>query len=242
MRLRFLLAHACLAIVVLMIGTATAAPQATRLPNPSDPAATVPALKYESAFSDYKPFREQKANQWKQVNNEVADNPGMGSMEDMPGKPMRGTDSNSADTSTGKESAGGHDMDSMKGMSDKIMPDMDSNSADGPTSHERPADTVMAEEQTVPVLPDNAQLSGITGVGIVQVIDKANGKVKLSHDPIAALGWPKMTMFFRLKDSALADQVKEGDEVKFSLEKSASGYVISGWHRAAAGHDMNKMK
>lgn len=67
----------------------------------------------------------------------------------------------------------------------------------------------------------------ITATGVVQQVDKANAKVKLSHDPIAALGWPKMTMFFRLKDGALADQVKEGDTVEFQLEKSGSGYVIS---------------
>ncbi|MEO8009000.1 MAG: copper-binding protein, partial [Betaproteobacteria bacterium] len=63
-----------------------------------------------------------------------------------------------------------------------------------------------------------------------------------THDPIDALGWPKMTMFFRLKDSALADQVKEGDKVDFSLEKSASGYVISQIRKSAAGHDMKQVK
>ena len=62
---------------------------------------------------------------------------------------------------------------------------------------------------------------------MVQQVDKANTKIKLSHDPIPALGWPKMTMFFRLKDDALADQVKAGDTVEFQLEKSGSGYVIS---------------
>ena len=82
----------------------------------------------------------------------------------------------------------------------------------------------------------------ITGTAIVQGVDKPNGKVKLTHDPIDALGWPKMTMFFRLKDSALADQVKEGDKVDFSLEKSASGYVITGFRKNAAGHDMKQMK
>ena len=76
----------------------------------------------------------------------------------------------------------------------------------------------------------------------MQGIDKVNGKVKLTHDPIAALAWPKMTMFFRLKDNALADQVKEGDKVQFTLEKSGSGYVISGFQKGMAGHDMKKVK
>ena len=73
--------------------------------------------------------------------------------------------------------------------------------------------------------------------GIVQSIDKANGKVKLIHDPIAVLGWPKMTMFFRLKEAALAEQVKEGDAVQFYLEKATSGYVISGFKKALPDND-----
>jgi Cu(I)/Ag(I) efflux system protein CusF len=35
-----------------------------------------------------------------------------------------------------------------------------------------------------------------------------------------------MTMPFRLKESALAAQVKQGDTVDFFLEKSGSDYVI----------------
>ena len=79
--------------------------------------------------------------------------------------------------------------------------------------------------------------SPVTGTGIVQVIDKANARVKLTHDPIAALGWPKLTLFFRLKDRSLAEQVKQGERVKFSLENSASGFVISEFHGAPAKPD-----
>ena len=114
--------------------------------------------------------------------------------------------------------------------------------ADAPISKEDHDAMRKDKPQTATGLSADAQTAGITGTGVVQAIDKINGKVKLTHDPIAALGWPKMTMFFRLKDSALADQVKEGDKVEFSLEKSASGYVISGWQKGGAGHDMKQMK
>jgi Cu/Ag efflux protein CusF len=87
-----------------------------------------------------------------------------------------------------------------------------------------------------------AHNEAISATGIVRGIDKVNGKVKLTHDPVAALGWPRMTMFFRLKDGSLADQMKEGEKVEFSLEKSASGYVISGFQKHAASHDMKQMK
>ena len=277
MKIGLVVARVCFAtLALLMASLATAMEQSSKLLDPADPGAISPATKYESAFSDYQPFQEQKSNAWKQVNKEVADNPGMGSMKDMPGETMSGMDSKTADARMSKEGAGGHDMDSMKDMpdkpmqgmdkkaatapkskkkgagghdmhsmkdmADKTMPGMDSKTADAPMSKEGHDGMPKAKPQTAPGQSAKAQADGITGTGIVQVIDKANGKVKLTHDPIAALGWPKMTMFFRLKDSALADQVSKGDKVEFSLEKSASGYVISGFQKGAAGHDMKQMK
>ena len=71
----------------------------------------------------------------------------------------------------------------------------------------------------------------ISGKGVVLKVDRANATVKINHDPIPALDWPQMTMPFRLKESALADQVKEGDKVEFYFEKSGSDYVIVKWQR-----------
>jgi len=174
--------------------------------------------------------------------NEGAAGHDMGSMKDMPGKTKPGMDSKAGDAPKSKKGAAGHDMGSMKDMPGKTKPGMDSKAGDAPKSKEGHGAMAMAKPQTEPGQPGNAQTAGVTGTGVVQGIDKANGKVKLTHDPIAALGWPKMTMFFRLKDNSLADQVKEGDTVEFSLEKSASGYVISGFQKGAASHDMKQMK
>jgi Cu/Ag efflux protein CusF len=71
----------------------------------------------------------------------------------------------------------------------------------------------------------------ISGKGVVLKVDRANATVKINHEPIPALDWPRMTMPFRLKESALADQVKEGDKVEFFLEKSGSDYVIVKWQK-----------
>jgi Cu(I)/Ag(I) efflux system protein CusF len=71
----------------------------------------------------------------------------------------------------------------------------------------------------------------ISGKGVVLKMDRANATVKINHDPIPALDWPQMTMPFRLKESALADQVKEGNKVEFYLEKSDSDYVIVKWQK-----------
>ena len=112
------LARGCFAIFVLMISATHALAQSTKLPNPADPETVVPASKYESAFYDYQPFQEQKSNAWKQVNKEVADNPGMGSMKDMPDT-TPGMDSKATDAPMSKDDAGGHDMHSMKDMPEK---------------------------------------------------------------------------------------------------------------------------
>ena len=273
MSIRFVVTKSCLAMFALTINTATVLAQSNKLPNPADPAAASSAVKHESVFSDYQPFRDEKIKSWQEVNKEVADNPGMGSMGSMkhtPGMTMPGMDAKSGDAPNSKGAAAGHNMGSMKDMPGKPMAGMDKQAATAPKSKEgtaghnmgsmkdmpgmnkQPASAPMSKEdhgamamakpQAAPGPPGNTHTAGVTGTGVVQGIDKANGKVKLTHDPIAALGWPKMTMFFRLKDSALADQVKAGDKVEFSLEKSASGYVISGFQKGAASHDMKQMK
>ena len=266
--------------------------------DPADPRAPAPPPRYQSAFPDYQPFVEQK-NSWKQVNQEVADNPAMGSMQHKPGMTMPGMDAKAGDGATGKEGAGSHDMGSMKGKPGGVKPGMDKPAASAPKAkesvgghdmstmkdkpggampamgkpaasapkskegsgghdmrsmHHMPSKTTagdkkapaapmtkeghdtmaMAKPQTAPSQPANAQTGRITGTGTVQLIDKVNGRVKLTHDPIAAMGWPRMTLFLRLKESSLADQVKEGDKVEFYLEKSSSGYVISGFQRPSS--------
>ena len=201
------------ALFVVALGSAAhvAVAQSSSHPDPTDATATVPPFKQESAFADYQPFREQKIAPWKQILDEVAGVPG-----------AEGHAGHKAKAAAADESK-------------EVMP-----STGGHEGHEAMA---KAEEQPssltkkLPAGPGAA----ITATGVVQSIDKANGKVKLTHDPITALGWPKMTMFFRLKDAVLADQIKEGDAVQFSLEKAPSGYVISGFKKAIPDSDMRDM-
>ena len=84
-----------------------------------------------------------------------------------------------------------------------------------------------ASEATKPATPANL----ISGRGVVVKVDRANATVKINHGPIPALDWPRMTMPFRLKEIALAEQVKEGDVVEFFLEKSGSDYIIVKWRK-----------
>ncbi len=85
----------------------------------------------------------------------------------------------------------------------------------------------MAKPQIDPAKPASRLAETISGTGIVRSVDKAGSRVRLTHEAIAEAGWPKMTMFFKLKEASLADDANEGAEVRFTLEKSASGYVIT---------------
>lgn len=62
--------------------------------------------------------------------------------------------------------------------------------------------------------------------GIVKRIDKAAGRVTLTHGPIANLNMPGMTMPFRLVDPKGLDRLKEGDKVRFRAEEMDGGLVI----------------
>jgi len=160
--------------------------------DPADPSAASLPVRYESAFSGYRPFQEQKIAAWPQVLEEVAALPGMVGHAGHGGVSMAGSAS-SANTAT-----------------------------TAPPS--RAGSTTLTDTR-----------AAIVGHGRVQEVDKANGRVKLAHEAIEALGWPKMTMFFRLKDIALVEQVKVGEETDFFLEKSSAGYVITRFGKAGTG-------
>ncbi len=59
------------------------------------------------------------------------------------------------------------------------------------------------------------------GRGKVVDVDAKSGKVTLDHEPIKDIGWPSMTMGFKVKDSKQLSQLKAGDEVEFDLKAEA---------------------
>jgi Cu(I)/Ag(I) efflux system membrane fusion protein len=59
------------------------------------------------------------------------------------------------------------------------------------------------------------------GRGKVVDIDVKSNHVTLYHEPIAELGWPTMTMGFKVKDSKQLSKLKAGDKVEFALKAEA---------------------
>lgn len=62
-----LLLYGALAMAVPVSGQPTPAKS-----DPADPSAPVSAFRYESVFTDYQPYRDEKLAPWRDVNDEVA--------------------------------------------------------------------------------------------------------------------------------------------------------------------------
>ncbi|CAN7656163.1 copper-binding protein [Phenylobacterium sp. LjRoot225] len=54
--------------------------------------------------------------------------------------------------------------------------------------------------------------------GVVTAVDSKAKTVTIKHGPIAAVGWPAMTMTFKANPPALASKVKAGDKVAFNVK------------------------
>jgi Cu(I)/Ag(I) efflux system membrane fusion protein len=73
--------------------------------------------------------------------------------------------------------------------------------------------------------------SAITGSGVLREVLVDENKVNMTHDPIPALNWPDMTMYFKVKPEVKLDKFKPDDKVMFELEEGEDGYVIKSMHK-----------
>lgn len=67
----------------------------------------------------------------------------------------------------------------------------------------------------------------IKGKGVVVSKSKSGDRITLNHQPIPAIGWPEMTMGFKVKNKAVLEQAKKGDTVEFTMVKEGQDYVIT---------------
>lgn len=63
--------------------------------------------------------------------------------------------------------------------------------------------------------------------GEVIKTDKSLARITIKHGPLVNLDMPGMTMPFKVKDTAMLDQVKTGDKVSFSVEKVNGSITIT---------------
>lgn len=73
----------------------------------------------------------------------------------------------------------------------------------------------------------------IQATGKINSVDTASGSINVTHDPIKALGWPKMKMEFSVAKGVDLSSVKAGDAVNFSLKaEGEDNYVITKINKA----------
>lgn len=72
-----------------------------------------------------------------------------------------------------------------------------------------------------------AESANVRGVGVVKAIDAAKGSITLQHEAIAAIGWPAMTMPFKLASPGLLKHVKVGDKVQFGLRPAGMASTVT---------------
>src|ERR1700693_3383108 len=76
---------------------------------------------------------------------------------------------------------------------------------------------------------NDMQMNDVSGMssGEVKKVDKDTGKITIKHGPLANLGMPAMTMVFHVKDAAMLDQVKQGDQINFVAEKVNGALTVT---------------
>lgn len=63
--------------------------------------------------------------------------------------------------------------------------------------------------------------------GVVKKVDAAAGVVTIAHEAIPAIGWPPMTMGFRVDDKKVLGRLTVGQKVDFDFSMSGKGYVVT---------------
>lgn len=67
----------------------------------------------------------------------------------------------------------------------------------------------------------------VQGVGVVKAVDAAKNTLTLQHEAIAAIGWPAMTMPFKVASPELLKHVKVGDKVQFTFRQASTGSTVT---------------
>ena len=80
--------------------------------------------------------------------------------------------------------------------------------------------------------PAGGQAAENRGMGVVQSVDAANGSLTIAHEPIAGLGWPAMTMSFKVDQASLLEGVEVGEHIEFTLRGRDMSAVVTSIKKA----------
>ncbi len=91
--------------------------------------------------------------------------------------------------------------------------------ANAETATAQPAAKPVADMPGMP-MPATATKTG-KGTGVITEIDAKAGTVTIKHQPIAALGWPAMTMGFKASPPSLLAGLKVGQKIGFDAHQGS---------------------
>lgn len=72
-----------------------------------------------------------------------------------------------------------------------------------------------------------ANPADIPGIGVIKAIDESDDAITVHHEPIAALGWPEMTMLLKVASPDLLVGIKVGDKIQFTLRPDETNTIIT---------------
>jgi Cu/Ag efflux protein CusF len=70
----------------------------------------------------------------------------------------------------------------------------------------------------------------IMAAAVVRGVLSDEHKLRLEHEPIEKLGWPSMTMNFRVLDSVPIDHLQAGQDIHFAMVRQDDSWVIDQIH------------
>jgi Cu(I)/Ag(I) efflux system membrane fusion protein len=98
--------------------------------------------------------------------------------------------------------------------------------------------TVSPDEVASMEPEESGEPAPVYGQGEVVSVDPAGGRLRLKHEPIESLGWPGMTMDFRVSEAVNLQGLEGGEVIHFTMKKGSDGrYLIDGIHVMTTGDD-----
>jgi len=80
--------------------------------------------------------------------------------------------------------------------------------------------------ESVDQLPEQRGLGLVYASGWVDGVDLDSRRIRVSHGPIDALGWPSMTMVFDVRPAVDLTTVKVGQDIRFALVQEQAGEYV----------------
>ena len=87
----------------------------------------------------------------------------------------------------------------------------------------------MSDSDAMPEMQNGSDqgLAEYRATGTLNSINEAEGTVNISHGPVDAIGWPAMTMDFRLADPESIAVLSPGQEIDFSFNTKDGATVTN---------------